>query len=133
MSNSYIKILERGRNHLLRFKEDKEYSGITGIEESLVQPYLNQIIELNNYIYTTASTNYPDEFIQPMFICGAIHKSLITKEFLEELNKNKYSYWICSYVNKFEMKYENNIKDSIERQILFNILRRLWIFDDENA
>ena len=32
----------------------------TGIEPNLIGEHFNQILEMNNYVYTTASTNYPD-------------------------------------------------------------------------
>lgn len=65
----------------------------TGIEESLCGRFMDEMIKLQKFINTTASTNYPhNKYFQGMFLCGFIHKSLVTKEFLEFLESKNLSY-----------------------------------------
>lgn len=63
-----------GQRNLLTFKSSNE-SGPTGLEEPLLaEPYFTQMLNLNKYIYTSASTNYVDNpYFQEMFITFACH------------------------------------------------------------
>jgi len=70
--NSYEDLLQFGQYELKRIyaKKDKNYHSATAVEPSLFEqdwPIL-QMIELNKYFYTTASTNYPTTLFQEMFV-----------------------------------------------------------------
>ena len=63
-SERYENLLNYGRNSILEFVESGT-PGETAIEPSLVGKFLDQIYNLNKYVFTTASTNYPGEKFQP--------------------------------------------------------------------
>lgn len=73
--NSYADLLQFGRfvlEHAFANKH-KWIDSPTSIEESLYSQGdwpIEQMIELNYYMYTHASTNYPCELFQPMFLRG---------------------------------------------------------------
>lgn len=92
---SFEDLLEHGRKQLLDFRENPDSDNSTGIEDSLVEPYLSQMIEMNNYIYTTASTNYPAAlpFFQPFFLEGVTRLS--TAKRLYQKLSDKY-YWVLA-------------------------------------
>lgn len=80
---SYRQLLRFGRSNLRKFLNSSlEYEdNITGIEESILEgSYMKQIIKLNKYIYTTASTNYPNDiYFQPMCVSGYMLKTQAKK------------------------------------------------------
>lgn len=77
--NTYEQLLEAGRRNLNNFIETGD-KGPTRIE-SLEGEFLNQIIALNDYIFTVASTNYPEQIpnFQPFFIDAVIDTQLLNK------------------------------------------------------
>ena len=85
--NTYEQLLEVGRRNLNNFIESGE-RGPTGIE-SLEGEFLDQIIALNDYIFTKASTNYPERIpnFQPFFIDAIIDTQLLNKTLDYELEK----------------------------------------------
>jgi hypothetical protein len=73
--DEYETLLDYGLSNLEDYIVNSEASGPTGIEKHLVGRYLSDIMTLNEYMYTTASTNYPnDPKFQPMFIVGLMYK-----------------------------------------------------------
>ena len=81
-SNTYELFLQEARKELIAFKRDPENDGSTGIEPPLAHsPYIDQMIQLNHYMGTTASTNHPgnpffqvlgpaDRFVGVRYIIG---------------------------------------------------------------
>ena len=59
------KLLNFGKNQLIKFKNDElnfyNKENITGIEGHLKDEFLDDMIKINNIIYTTASTNEPED------------------------------------------------------------------------
>lgn len=83
---TYNDLLTLGTQNLLLFRNNNPSDvNITGIEDSLTGKYLDQIIRLNEYVYTTSSTNDPGKLFQaffvgfqaPLSICNAIAQNLI--------------------------------------------------------
>jgi hypothetical protein len=132
----YERLLQDGQNQLKLFRylqskkresDEKEvptYSGDTGIEESLVSPYLEQMICLNKYVYTDASANYPDDpYFQHMFVSGWIRKDQITFDLLTKLESNRYSYHFFSYTG-FQKNWTS--ADRQKKLILHDMMTRYW-------
>jgi len=87
-SNEYVVLLERAKKEL----ENPENNS-TGIEPCLKGQYMEQIIGLQKFINTTASTNCSDDpYFQEMFLCGFIHRSMVNDDLLDFLKKDKLSY-----------------------------------------
>ncbi len=134
--NIYEKFLEAGRKELIEFKNDPENSvSSTGIENTLVEPFLSQIIELNKYMNTTASTNEPSYLFQAMFIDGWIHKKYITPEFLQKLKDYNYNYVIrqeqtCCKSKHSKVLFTNYYEKSVEHDVLMDMLC-MWWFDKD--
>lgn len=85
-------IQTRAYNELVKFKNKEKRIDQSGIEEHLVQPYLDQIIDINKHVITDWSTNYPNNnFFQEMCIGGIIEKHYAEK-FMELLNTLDVSY-----------------------------------------
>jgi hypothetical protein len=127
----YNKFLSMGRENLEKFRDREEFVNSTGIEDSLVEPFLSQIIDLNKYISTTASTNYPNSLFQEMFVDGWIHKDYVTDGFLQKMNEMNYNYVItkedtCCESQKSIALYENYFDKSNEHHILMDMLRAWW-------
>lgn len=95
---SYKKDIDSGKNEKWWIKSEKEPAtkGTTGIC-FIPHPFIDQLIDLNSYVNTYASTNTPDDpFFQAMFCDGWIHRSLISQQLLGDLIKNNISYSINS-------------------------------------
>ena len=77
--NAPIDQLDFGQDELWKtFLEESSYS-LTGIEPCLYGIYLDQIIELNKYVFTTVSTNEPhDPEFQEMFVGGLMINSMLS-------------------------------------------------------
>ncbi len=98
--------LALGRAALLEHKEDPHKSGETGIEPDLVGIFLEQMIELNKFMYTTFSTNQPYNLVfQEMFVGGYIEKYKLTDRFLNDLRAAGYSYAIRNYHTEETIRY----------------------------
>jgi hypothetical protein len=96
--------------------------------------FADEIIALNQFISTEASTNFPeDPTFQPMFISGFIHKKYVTEKFIECLKTLGLTYMI-SKVNKSKRgvySIEPVWKDSCvtdERFVLAECLSRALFF-----
>ncbi len=120
---SYADLLKHGRAALVKYKDLRDHfttvmctcpdetctwcqfcnlsTDDTGIEPCLTGVYFDQILKLNDYIYTTSSTNEPaDATFQAMFIgfyapksvAEAICKHVVDKDYLyilyDEANKS---------------------------------------------
>ena len=84
---SFQDLLRLGRSQLSHIQGPN----ITGVEEgSLVEPYYSTLLELNNYMYTTGSTNYPNQLFQPMWLTGWLprSKALALGRYLRSLGLN---------------------------------------------
>lgn len=70
--HTFKQLLTLGHENLSKFPNLDDDDNITGIEETLVEPYLSQMIFINKFIYTVASTNHPSDlpFFQPFFVEG---------------------------------------------------------------
>jgi len=88
-------LLKDGRDRLIKFRSDNS-SGNTGIEDDLIQPYLDQMIEMNDNILTMSSTNSPGAlpFFQGFFVEGYCKLSVARK--LREMLDKKYI-WVVYY------------------------------------
>jgi len=77
--NSYDDLLAHGQKMLKGHESGNlsDVDNLTGVEPSLSDEYLSQITEMNQYIYTVASTNEPSArpFFQPFFIDGVCRLS----------------------------------------------------------
>jgi hypothetical protein len=75
--DTFEELLELGHYNLSTFPNLDDTNNITGIEDSLVEPYLSQMKLINKFIYTVASTNYPNAlpFFQPFFVEGVCRLS----------------------------------------------------------
>ncbi len=90
--NSFEDLLQFGR-FVLQHVYDNKHKWIdspTGIENSLFCQGdwpIRQMIALNNHIYTTASTNYPCELFQEMFLYGTMPTTTAEtlKKYLEKM------------------------------------------------
>lgn len=70
-------LLSYGRGLLSSFEKGllSNKANVTGIEDHILQSdYLMQLLRLNNYMFTTGSTNEPDALFQPMWIEGYLHR-----------------------------------------------------------
>jgi hypothetical protein len=134
----YNEFLSMGREILEKFRDHKKFVNITGIDDSLVEPYLSQIIELNKYMNTTASTVYPDQLCQQMYVHGWIHRSYVTQKFLQKMNELNYDYTItkvdnCCKSQKSVVLYENHFNKATEHLILMNMLCKWWFNKSEEC
>lgn len=104
MARTYSDLINQGYNLLFKYKTIgiTNDENITGIESSLNDKYLDQMLELNKYIYTTASTNHPGEKFQPFFLDFIAPKQVCLK-IIQYLSLVKYSYVIK------ELSIENGI------------------------
>jgi len=107
MAATYPDLLHFGYNLLSKYKTIGviEDENITGIEDSLNAQYLDQMLELNKYIYTTASTNHPGQKFQCFFIDFIAPKRLCLK-IIQYLALTKYSYVIK------ELSVKNNVQEA---------------------
>lgn len=84
MEDVYLQLLTFGYTNLsnLNVENLSDEDNITGVEESLFENpvYYRQILDLSRYVYTTASTNDPNNpYFQPMFVTGYMLKSQAKK------------------------------------------------------
>lgn len=80
------------RDTLVKFRDGDKFDNHTGIEETLVQPYLDQIIKLHDWMILDFSTNYPaNPYFQSMSISGIIPITK-KKQFIKCLNMLDVSY-----------------------------------------
>ena len=114
---SYSDLLKMGRFTLEYLYQNKEWIDTpTAIENSLYQedwPIL-QMIELNNYMYTTASTNSPHILFQKMFLEGIVPKIILDKLVKELRLTTTYEYFIYD-LEKFDAEKPTVIKCSNHR------------------
>lgn len=112
--HNYQDLLQYGKSFLTYFHDHrKELCGNnhlmdspTGIEPSLYQEIwpIKQMIEINNYMYTTSSTNCPyNQSYQTMFIEGYIEDKYIEK-LNDELKKTPYVYKIINSASQVMCK-----------------------------
>lgn len=98
--------LSLARQRLLEHKEDPFKSGKTGIEPDLIGRFLDEMIELNRFMYTTSSTNCPYNLaFQEMFVGGYIERPRLTDTFITKLKELKYSYFIRNFNTGELVKY----------------------------
>lgn len=134
----YNEFLLEGVKELNAFKLNNQKSGSTGIDESLVEPYLDQIIKLNQFVNTTASTNNPsDPLFQKMFLCGWIHKSYVTPYLLERLKMLHFNYvfsieTLCCGKSRSTIQHKYLHEHNFDYQILYSLLDSDW-FDKRNS
>lgn len=96
--SKYKQLLNHGLRGLEIFMGDPSKSGDTGLEEHLTGHFLEDIYVINQYMYTTASTNYPaDPTFQAMFIDGLIEKKL--GEYLISRLPKSYYYLVIDIEN----------------------------------
>lgn len=120
----YQELLIQGQHLLSSSLKDNDSKNVTGLEPSLVGSYLDQLIKLNYYLFTDASTNYPaDPFFQPMILKGWIHKDLVTNGFIQELKKMNYSFY---FVSTKDCVYENEYECHNIHQVLHDMLSKYW-------
>ncbi len=108
-TNSYYSLLSYGhkilrefKEHIAKCKEEEDFdpehgnylSGPTGLEyPTLDDNYFQDICNINNFIFTVASTNYPsDPTFQNMFIEGIGTKEIVFK--LVKLLPKSYYYLV---------------------------------------
>lgn len=106
---SFNQLLAYGRTNLIRHRYSPGHSP-TNIEDDLKGIYLDQMIELNKFIYTTASTNDPhNSMFQPMFISGymPLSKAYALINDLNDFYPNDYYYIVYSI--EADLIYEMNI------------------------
>ena len=111
---TFKELLKSGRDDLLEFKRTGN-PGENGIEDSLTGKYFDQILELNNYIYTTASTNYPyDDTFQPMFLEFYIMRSNALKLINQIRGNKQYNFIMCDYSkNEYEYQFMPSCEDCL--------------------
>jgi len=124
---AYQSLLQHARDELEIFCQSDRYIGKTGFDPSLVEPYLTQIIKLNNWIFTDASTNDPaDEMFQAMFVSGVIHQSLV-KKLVAFLKKTNYSFVFYSCNNHQITLIDSQVcSDGVDRQIVHDMWSMWW-------
>jgi hypothetical protein len=111
---TYAQLLKFGLTQLNDFVEDGS-GGVTGIESSLTDTYLDDILEISHYLYTTASTNDPeDPLYQPMFLTFIAPKNRIN-QLLDELHRRsagRYYYSIrnCANLKEHIARYPHGSK-----------------------
>jgi hypothetical protein len=88
---------------------DLEYD--TGMEPFMVGEYFDQIFKLNDYVYSTASTNYPGAGLTQMFIFFYAPKSLCQR-ILEYFTSNEHECLI-------EDDFKNFVPNGLEINHLF--------------
>lgn len=108
---TFDSLLASGREQLERFRQDDTTDTATGVEESLSGHFMDEMIEMNDNIYTVASTNNPGAlpFFQPFFIEGVCRLSLARK--LKRYLTPKYC-WVV-YQNPLTGEYYDR-SDEIE-------------------
>lgn len=114
--NMFKTLQKRAYDELVKFKNKEKFDNHTGIEDHLRQPYLDQIIDLNKYVITDASTNIPNNiYFSPMFVEGVIENRYVEK-FVELLNNHDVSYFVGSH-SKYhkDLKYLSVIQDMYEK------------------
>lgn len=99
--------LANARCALIQHKEDPFNHGKTGINPDLIGEFLDQMIELNKYMYTTASTNNPYNLaFQAMFVDGYVERQMLTDKFISELRDRNLSYFIRNFKTGEIVKYK---------------------------
>jgi hypothetical protein len=116
--NTYEQLLENGRTNLRNYMENEENGGPTGIE-SLEGEFLNQIVELNDYIFTVASTNYPERIpnFQPFFIDSVIDTKLLNKTL---------DYIQLHYPNRFNFLIQTPAVSNQHRNVTLRVKKEIW-------
>ena len=106
-------------------KDESDYNltNITGVERSLTGEFYEQILELNKYVYTTSSTNNPeDPSFQEMFVGFYVPKSVALKlaKFLDA--KGDLNYYSCyeNNDNKIIVENKKNTKDFTDNMIHYD-------------
>ena len=120
----YKKMVKRGKERLMKFKKGilKDEENLTGIEESLVDEYLDIMIKINDYVYTTSSTNSPDNpDFQEMFIQFTAPKSMMMK-IKDEIEKNPDYYYLIQIpkTSRIIASYNTNDKNALIPEIAAN-------------
>jgi|SaaInlStandDraft_6_1057023.scaffolds.fasta_scaffold00062_19 hypothetical protein len=115
---NFEQVLNFGKEQLIKFKNNNDfiYSGnnLTGIEGCLKYE-IDNMIEINNYIYTTYSSQHNNLYYTPYSICGNASKTFLEK-IIPQLDEKGYMYILHTpdYIKK--KIYYNTIKYS------FNLL-----------
>ncbi len=89
-SEEYRNLFRHSRESLEEFEKSGD-SGETAIEDSLKGKFFEQIYDLNKYIFTTGSTNYPGEHFQPFFIVFTCPEEL-GRKIIKKLDPFYYGY-----------------------------------------
>lgn len=86
-------LLSSARYNLFRSQQGtlSDTANITGIEESLAGEYFDQIVRLNNYVYTTGSTNNPGTGFQSFWI-DLFAPAEVCELIISNLSPTEYSY-----------------------------------------
>jgi len=106
--------LEQELDVLWRSPEgDSYYTNITGVSSCLTGIYFDQIQELNKYVYTTSSTEYPEDPEEnEMYIAFYTLKSIAGK-IAEFCSKTKYNYGVFQGL-KGEKRLWGELKEDTE-------------------
>lgn len=81
-------LLEESQNFLLQFINGYSPSikNWSGVEHHLTGKYLRQMIQLNKYMLTESSTNYPyNKYFEPMKVSGLISRSILNDKCIKQL------------------------------------------------
>lgn len=136
--SEYDQLLASGKREL---SGDLGRSSTGADYRALFGRYLKEMISLNDYISTSASTNFTyDKYLQAMYITGFIHKSLVTDEFMKFLQSKNYSYVFYSEPDccgKHGDRGEPKIihlwysKDALKRSIVADIFNNRSVYDED--
>ena len=127
LQGEYNQMLRESRNELEEFQRTGA-AGSTGIDKGLP---VKEMLELNKYMRTTASTNYPSVQFQPMFVCGWIWKKLVTPAVCQALKEAKINYSIGHATKDSYTLLDKHIVDNARlKKLAFEIQNR-WVYDAE--
>lgn len=117
-------LLEESRNFLSEFKlyNHSEIKNWSIVEPHLTGKYLNQMIELNKYMFTEASTNYPyNKYLEPLYVSGLISTAILNPKCIKQLESIGLSFYYINYYEnpngKVHMHYteDGQIRDFIAK------------------
>jgi len=121
----YDQLLHESRNELKEFERTGD-EGSTGIEKGLP---VKEMLALNKYMRTTASTNYPSVQFQPMFVYGWIWKKLLTQEVYQALREAKINYSIGHATkDSYTVLNKHTVPQARLKSLAFEVQNR-WVFD----
>lgn len=121
------KLLDWAREEFNKFKADSSYTGETGFDPSMEEPYVSQLMELNKYIITTGSTNQPSNpYFDHMWVDCIIPINWVNDKLINTLSRYDWNYRAVDS-DGFTFRSKLSLY-TLDNAILHNMLSH-WAYD----